>query len=124
MFPHGGPHSSSNTKFSPTITSFCALGFKCLLVNYSGSTGFGNDSIKYSFHSHSSLIGHIGTLDVEDTHAAAKWAAALDDLMKDLHGFITAHLLAREHRGFYAGGCLRNPVTHIGAMVSDTDIPD
>ncbi|KAJ2985623.1 hypothetical protein HDV02_003360, partial [Globomyces sp. JEL0801] len=77
------------------------------------------------------LIGRIGTLDIDDVHSAALWASkqsGIDSQNVFLHGgshggFITAHLLARDP-GFYRAGCLRNPVINVGAMVSDSDIPD
>jgi acylaminoacyl-peptidase len=124
VFPHGGPHGVISTGFSIAVSSFTALGFSVVLVNYTGSTGFGNRSIK-------ALIGNIGDLDVEDTHAAATWASMQEHV--DKHnvflyggshgGFLTAHLLAREP-DFYTAGCLRNPVINVGSMIDNTDIPD
>jgi acylaminoacyl-peptidase len=124
VFPHGGPHGVISTSFSIAVSSFTALGFVVVLVNYTGSTGFGNRSIQ-------ALIGKIGDLDVQDTHSAAQWASNQDNV--DKHniflyggshgGFLTAHLLAREPE-FYTAGCLRNPVINVGAMISNTDIPD
>ena len=77
------------------------------------------------------MIGKIGDLDISDTHAAAIWASQLpfvDSKKVYLYGgshggFITAHLLARESQ-FYTAGCLRNPVINVGAMISNSDIPD
>lgn len=68
VYPHGGPHGSFDTSYAISIAGFVALGFSCLLVNYTGSIGFGEDSIQ-------SLIGQIGSLDVEDVHSAAIWAS-------------------------------------------------
>ena len=123
VMPHGGPHGAFSTDFSTTIASLARLGFHCLLVNYTGSTGFGQDAIE-------ALLGRIGTIDVSEVHAAAKFYANHESvdgtvfLYGGSHGgFITAHLLASQSE-FYRGGILRNPVTNIAAMYSDTDIPD
>jgi acylaminoacyl-peptidase len=124
VFPHGGPHSVLSTAFNIYVAVFTALGFAVCLVNYSGSTGFGDRSIR-------SLIGEIGDLDIKDTHFAALWASnqpKVDPkrvfLFGGSHGgFIIAHLLARKS-AFYKAGALRNPVINIGTMISDTDIPD
>lgn len=67
--PHGGPHGCISTSFSIAIASFATLGFDVCLINYTGSTGFGNASIK-------ALLGNIGQLDIDDVHAAAMWAAS------------------------------------------------
>ncbi len=124
ILPHGGPHSSFNTCFSTNIAGFVNLGFTCVLVNYTGSTGFGNDSIL-------SLVGKIGQLEVNETFKATQWALDLPNIDKEnvfifggSHGgFITAHLIA-QYPNLYTAGCLRNPVTNVGEMVSNSDIPD
>lgn len=45
VFPHGGPHSGFTTDFSWIVASMCASGFAVLMVNYTGSVGFGEDCI-------------------------------------------------------------------------------
>lgn len=70
-------------------------------------------------------------MEVEDVHAAAEWACQQPGISNVNNfifggshgGFIAAHLIAR-YPDFYRGAALRNPVTDIGAMISDTDIPD
>ena len=124
VLPHGGPHSALTTGYSLNVAAFVALGFSVLLVNYTGSLGFGEQSV-------SALLGHIGSLDIEDVHQASLWAsqqpgidASRVVLFGGSHGgFITAHLIAK-YPDFYKSGALRNPVINVGAMVSDTDIPD
>jgi acylaminoacyl-peptidase len=113
-----------NTAYNLTIACLTSLGFACLLVNYSGSTGFGDDSIY-------SLVGHIGSLDIDDTHCAAIWASNQPNIdSKNVFlnggshgGYISAYLVAREP-DFYRGGVLRNPVINIGEMIGNSDIPD
>nr|KAF6310074.1 acylaminoacyl-peptide hydrolase [Myotis myotis] len=45
VMPHGGPHSSFVTAWMLFPAMLCKMGFAVLLVNYRGSTGFGQDSI-------------------------------------------------------------------------------
>ncbi|KAJ3270617.1 hypothetical protein HDV01_007551 [Terramyces sp. JEL0728] len=124
VLPHGGPHSANTTDFNSTVASFAMLGFTCMLVNYTGSTGYGNKPIH-------DLIGQIGTLDINDVHSAAIWAKDTQNvdpenvyLFGGSHGgFISAHLVAR-FPDFYKAACTRNPVVNVGAMVSNSDIPD
>lgn len=59
VFPHGGPHSAFGFEFSPHVAILFSLGYSILLINYRGSTGFGQNSID-------SLPGKIGTNDVND----------------------------------------------------------
>lgn len=59
VFPHGGPHSAFGCEYSPHIAILFSLGYSVLLINYRGSTGFGQNSVD-------SLPGKIGTNDVND----------------------------------------------------------
>ena len=59
VFPHGGPHVVFPVDFMVWPVCLAALGFTVLLVNYRGSSGFGQDSVK-------SLPGKVGTQDVQD----------------------------------------------------------
>lgn len=59
VFPHGGPHSAYGCEYSPHVAIMFSLGYSVLLINYRGSTGFGQNSID-------SLPGKIGTNDVND----------------------------------------------------------
>lgn len=58
-FPHGGPHSAFTCDFSHHVAIFYSLGYSVLLINYRGSSGFGQNSID-------SLPGHISDYDVKD----------------------------------------------------------
>ena len=59
IYPHGGPNSSFTTEFMLYPSALAMKGFLVALVNYTGSTGYGDDRIEQ-------LEGRIGTLDVED----------------------------------------------------------
>lgn len=63
ILPHGGPHAAYSTAYSAYHTAFVLLGAAILRVKYTGSILFGSDSID-------SLVGRIGTEDVEDVHYA------------------------------------------------------
>jgi acylaminoacyl-peptidase len=93
VMPHGGPHGSFTTSFSLTIAAYIELGFSCLLVNYTGSIGFGDDSIN-------ELVGKIGSLDVTDVHAAALWASLQPGI--DCKNIF---LYGGSHGGFLTGEC-------------------
>ena len=117
LMPHGGPHSAFTTEYSVYCAGLVTLGFGCLLVNYSGSIGFGEQSI-------SALIGEIGVLDVQDMLAVVeevKRVAEVDTrnlfLMGGSHGgFLTAHLLGCAPLA-WRGACMRNPVINIGGTL-------
>lgn len=68
LVPHGGPHSCYPTSFFTGYAFLVTVGFNVLLVNFRGSTGFGEDSIQ-------SLPGNIGTNDVLDCMACLQAAA-------------------------------------------------
>ncbi|KAF9094109.1 hypothetical protein BGX23_002492, partial [Mortierella sp. AD031] len=105
IFPHGGPHSGFAAEFSVLNLVLVGLGFAVALVNFTGSLGYGQDSVE-------ALVGRVGELDVNECLA-----------VRSHGGFLSAHLLGRDPTGFKAG-VLRNPVTDIPAMASVTDIGD
>lgn len=76
----GGPHSSFSCDFSQDVVFMASLGFVvlmgmfyhvvivvviivCILVNYRGSVGFGQDSVD-------SLLGKVGIQDINDVHVS------------------------------------------------------
>jgi len=63
IYPHGGPHVAHSTHYDPYCAALLELGVAILLVNYTGSTGYGQGSID-------SLVGHVGDIDVADVQLA------------------------------------------------------
>jgi dipeptidyl aminopeptidase/acylaminoacyl peptidase len=65
---HGGPTSSATRGFKPRTVFFTSRGFAWLDLDYAGSTGYGRAYRER-------LKGNWGIADVEDTVAAARFAA-------------------------------------------------
>lgn len=124
VWPHGGPHGVYPAEFVVWWECLALLGFAIVLVNYHGSTGFGQDFIE-------TLPGKVGTLDVQDVQFAAESIVKSGEVDKDhvmvmggSHGgFLTTHMIG-QFPDFYKAGFTRNPVIDIAAMKSTTDIPD
>ncbi|PVU91456.1 hypothetical protein BB560_006121, partial [Smittium megazygosporum] len=124
IFPHGGPHVTYTAGINLIPTLFTLLGFVVAQVNYTGSLGFGQESIDL-------LVGNIGNLEVEEIVFVAK------DLVKkgvvdggklvysggSHSGFTGAHLAGR-FPGLFKALVIRNPAISIGEMFAKTDIPD
>ena len=125
VVPHGGPHGASCTNYLPSYAFLCGHGgYAILMVNYRGSTGFGQASIE-------SLPSNIGTLDVADViHVTEQiQKSGLVDperigICGGSHGgFLTGHCTG-QHPGLFRAAAMRNPVVNIPSMVTATDIPD
>jgi acylaminoacyl-peptidase len=125
VVPHGGPHSCSSAIYLPSYAYLCSHGgYALLLVNYRGSTGFGQASIE-------ALPSKIGDLDVKDVVAATlklKESGAVDPdrigICGGSHGgFLTGHCTS-QYPDLFKAAAMRNPVVNIPAMVTVTDIPD
>uniref|UniRef100_A0AAY4EF75 acylaminoacyl-peptidase n=1 Tax=Denticeps clupeoides TaxID=299321 RepID=A0AAY4EF75_9TELE len=122
--PHGGPHSVITADWLLSSAVFCKMGFAVLLVNYRGSTGYGQDSIL-------SLPGNAGSQDVKDVQFAVE--SVLKQGGFDKHrvaivggshgGFLACHLIG-QYPGFYRVCVARNPVINLSTMLGSTDIPD
>ncbi|KAJ6554236.1 Alpha/Beta hydrolase protein [Mycena capillaripes] len=124
QFIHGGPHGVTTTAFSPS-TAFLALeGYTVSQPNYSGSTGFGENSVR-------ALLGNCGTLDVQDCFATVRHLITLgisvegkgkQFVMGGSHGgFLTSHLIG-QFPDMFTAAVIRNPVISTDPMSSD--IPD
>ena len=72
VIPHGGPHGCFLPEFFVSQAAYVLSGYSCLLVNYRGSTGFGEESLR-------SLPGNIGTQEIAEVHFAAQ------QVVKDYH---------------------------------------
>ncbi|CAH8858688.1 unnamed protein product [Trichobilharzia szidati] len=126
VMPHGGPHSVSRLTWSSMITSFCICGFACLLINYTGSLGYGDEFIQ-------DLIGRIGERDVSDcveaTKVTLKYLQRYESNLKAVlfggshGGFLSLHLAGR-YNHLFSAVVTRNPVTSLISMIHTSDIPD
>ncbi|VDO97822.1 unnamed protein product [Soboliphyme baturini] len=142
LWPHGGPHTVSTIAWNLESAFFMSFGYAVLrrtefgyvpcssshvllLVNYHGSTGYGENFVRC-------LLGNVGHTDVLDCQHALK--SVLDKeprvdrnalfLFGGSHGgFLVLHISATSGTAFKA--CVaRNPVANIAAMVDCSDIPD
>jgi acylaminoacyl-peptidase len=125
VVPHGGPHSCSTAAYLPSYAYLCSHGgYALLMVNYRGSTGFGQASIE-------ALPTNIGELDVKDVIAATlqlKESGLVDPdrigICGGSHGgFLTGHCTG-QYPDLFKAAAMRNPVVNIPSMVSATDICD
>jgi acetyl esterase/lipase len=144
LLVHGGPHSAFPSTTAPNLTAFLAAGYACVLCNYRGSTGYGEDSVQC-------LPGRVGDRDARDCIMALDAAARLvsgnskcvigepgagsDPGKESLdtsrvvvwggsHGGILGIQIASQFPDIVSTACLRNPVVDIAAMATSTDIPD
>ncbi|TNM86491.1 hypothetical protein fugu_006721 [Takifugu bimaculatus] len=136
VFIHGGPHSQFPAEWNSTTAGLVQLGFAVLMVNYRGSTGFGQDSIL-------SLMGQIGSQDVKDVQRAVLAALQTDVTLDSKRvaaiggshgGFLSCHLIG-QYPEFYRACAVRNPVinaatsaghqryTSVGLQYSYQEIP-
>jgi acylaminoacyl-peptidase len=126
VIPHGGPHTCMSTAYIPSHSYLVKHGgYAVLLVNYRGSTGFGQAALE-------SLTGNAGTQDVLDVVSATQ--SVIDTL--DIIDSDRVGICGGSHGGFLAGHCIgqfpdlfkvaamRNPCTNLASMVTSTDIPD
>ncbi|XP_066149420.1 acylamino-acid-releasing enzyme-like isoform X2 [Euwallacea fornicatus] len=125
VWPHGGPHAAFANYFFLEEALFLSLGYAILLVNYRGSIGSGNESVKY-------LEGKVGTADVRDCIQAVD--SVLEGrpwlnpdqlaLCGGSHGgFLVAHI-SGQYPDKFKSVVARNPVIDIASMSIISDIPD
>ncbi|KAJ2077802.1 hypothetical protein H4R24_004902 [Coemansia sp. RSA 988] len=124
VFPHGGPHSTFTTTYNAQVAGLARLGFGVLLVNFTGSLGFGQEAIL-------AQIGQMDTLTIKEIQNAALEIQNSGDgdpeatvYLGGSFGGYTGALLAGLVPGFYRGIALRNPVIDIAANALTSDMPD
>ncbi|KAJ2710724.1 hypothetical protein H4R19_003609 [Coemansia spiralis] len=124
VMPHGGPHSTYTLDYNPLVAGLVRLGFGVLLVNFTGSLGFGQSAVL-------AQIGQMDTLSLDEIQAAARRVhtsgggdpGATVYLGGSYSGY-TGALLAGRAPGFYRAIVLRNPVISVGENAAMSDIPD
>ncbi len=127
---HGGPNSNYEKMFTITQLIFLAHGYSILVVNYPGSTGYGQDYL-------SSLNGKIGDIDVNscgdflvDFLKIEKYNKICDSRNIFLYGgshggFLSCWLTVNQkYNHMFAAAAVRNPVTDLTSSMATTDIPD
>ncbi|KAJ2540538.1 hypothetical protein GGF49_004375 [Coemansia sp. RSA 1853] len=124
VVPHGGPHSTYTTEYNALAAGLVQLGFGVLLVNFTGSLGFGQDAVL-------AQIGKMDTLSIDEIQAAASDVHARGEGDRKRTVYVggsysgyTGALLAGVVPGFYRALALRNPVISIGENAAMSDIPD
>ncbi|RDB17643.1 Acylamino-acid-releasing enzyme [Hypsizygus marmoreus] len=123
--PHGGPHATTITSFSPSTVALALEGYTISQPNYTGSLGFGENAVR-------ALLGNCGTLDVQDCIASTRYLIDIgisvegpgkQFIMGGSHGgFLAAHLIG-QFPDVFTAAVIRNPVISAGEL-STTDIPD
>jgi acylaminoacyl-peptidase len=122
---HGGPHACVTDGYYVTAVMFAKLGFKTLIINYRGSTGFDE-------HFVNALPGNVGTADVQDCIAAVDHyvsAGVIDKsrlvLWGGSHGgFLITHLSGQHPEYDWLSVITRNPVIDLTSLIELSDIPD
>ncbi|XP_061713549.1 acylamino-acid-releasing enzyme-like isoform X2 [Cydia pomonella] len=107
VWPHGGPHSGFVNAYSLEAALFNMLGFASLRVNYRGSTGHGDASVRC-------LLSNAGRIDVDDCFLALSEVLErnVDNvslLGGSYGGFLVAHLAGRWPEMFRSA-VMRNPL--------------
>lgn len=128
LFPHGGPHGTFTSAFVLSVAYFAICGFTIILVNYRGSTAFGQTML-------TSLPGNCGANDVDDC-IGSLLQVCTHDMWKDKvdpqrvcvyggshGGFLAGHLIG-QFPSIFSSSVMRNPVLNIAWEVGSTDIPD
>ncbi|KAJ2161500.1 hypothetical protein GGF46_001439 [Coemansia sp. RSA 552] len=122
--PHGGPHSTYTVSYNPLVAGLTRLGFGVLLVNFTGSLGFGQEAVL-------AQVGVMDTVSLDEIQQSASQVHARGEGDKEATVYLggsysgyTGALLAGKAPGFYRGIALRNPVISVGENAAMTDIPD
>ncbi|KAJ7891008.1 Alpha/Beta hydrolase protein [Mycena olivaceomarginata] len=98
QFIHGGPHGVTTTAFSPNTVFLALEGYTVSSPNYTGSTGFGESSVR-------ALLGNCGTVDVQDCIATVRHLVNLGISVK---GKGKQFLIGGKPRGFL--DCASSPM--------------
>ena len=127
---HGGPNSNYPLIYSKFISILISLDFDVLVVNYPGSSGFGQDYLN-------KLNGNIGDLDVNCCGEFMK-SFLKEETSKSKYDFNKIYCYGGSHGGFlcswlsvhkeytnlFKKALILNPVTDLYSLFTTSDIPD
>lgn len=121
VFIHGGPHSANGHIYSFDSQMLCGAGFAVLMVNYRGSSGYGDEF-------GTGLYGALGNLDYQDLmagvdHAIARGLADPDRLGVfgiSQGGFLSSFIVGQTDR--FKAAVPEAPVTDWRTYYGTTDI--
>lgn len=126
---HGGPFGCAPQDMFLQMRTYLLLqGYSLLILNYTGSTSYGEDFLN-------NLLGHIGDKDVHDCGQLIKKAITQFSEIVDPSrvatygashgGFMTGWLIGHpDYKDLFGAAVLWNPVINMSYMYSSTDIPD
>ena len=127
---HGGPNGNFVRKFILDQLIFLCNGYGVLVINYPGSSGYGQNYLN-------NLNGKIGDLDLKSCGKFLKSFVKENKNKYNLAdnktmiyggshgGFLGAWLICSEnYNKLFSSAILRNPVTDLCSMIACSDIPD
>ena len=121
-YPHGGPHSAYTTAYSNNLELFLKHGFTIVLINYTGSIGYGINNVN-------ELLGKVGELDIEECYKVVTFLQnkAFESYTPYVtggsHGGFIAAWLVGKYPTLFKACVMRNPVINLG-LNSSSDIQD
>ena len=121
-YPHGGPHSAYTTAFSNNLQLFLERNYTVVLINYTGSIGYGENNVL-------ELVGKIGVLDIQECYKVVEllqnneFKGYKPYLTGGSHGGFIAGWLLGKYPTLFKACVMRNPVINLGLNVS-SDILD
>ncbi|KAJ7126068.1 Alpha/Beta hydrolase protein [Mycena epipterygia] len=132
--PGGGPYTTRRTAhaFEHGVValldkSTAITGYTVVLINFTGSTGFGQDAVN-------ALFGRVGDVDVKSLHATYMYLIdanlvsplARKQFIEGLsHGAYLTAQMTSQYPHLYHGAILRNPAIDLAAMfLHGSDIPE
>lgn len=125
---HGGPNSMSSQLYSQLMAMILSKGFDVLVVNYPGSSGFGQEYLNR-------LTAKIGSLDIYSCGEFLKSYLKDNEQIYESSrvfayggshgGFLSSWFAVHEEYSKLLRGCIiLNPVIDIYSLYTSSDIPD
>ncbi|MFN5342082.1 MAG: S9 family peptidase [Roseiflexaceae bacterium] len=121
LYIHGGPHAAQGYVFFFDVLALTSAGYAVLMVNYRGSTGYGDAFI-------TAINADWGNLDYQDLLAGVDYAVALGyaDPQRlacgglSAGGYQTCWLVTHDQR--FKAAVAENPVTNLHSFYGTSDI--